>query len=327
MFPLDTPNVPTEYAPAVLAQTGQAQQPPKRGFDRAIEVCQLVENPPSDPDMPEKIFATNQIVPNGDAANYFANLESKKVGDASAHVTVLNTPTHGKLEAVPRGAGVYYIPETDYIGPDNATFQVMIGGMKVKVVYSIQVEHVVADPNTDPLCPQRYRKISGNLPSSSDIHAPNLAHELRWKGRGYLSLTDHPNGFRPDTRLKGPESGAGLRRGVFTSASELVKAIDEYVAHHNKEPKPFIWTKSARDILQKVIRANSRLSSKQNATLHATDGPTKRGGGLSEGAAAGLSALRGSPAPRRSSPRALLPSASGRRSARRLPARSSPRCA
>ena len=50
--------------------------------------------------------------------------------------------------------------------------------------------------------------------------------------------------------------------------SELVKAIDEYVAHHYKEPKPFIWTKSARDILQKVIRANSRLSSKQNATLH-----------------------------------------------------------
>ena len=33
-------------------------------------------------------------------------------------------------------------------------------------------------------------------------------------------------------------------------------------------PKPFIWTKSARDILQKVIRANNRLSSKQNATLH-----------------------------------------------------------
>ncbi len=50
--------------------------------------------------------------------------------------------------------------------------------------------------------------------------------------------------------------------------SELIKAIDEYVAHHNKEPKPFIWTKSARDILQKVIRANSRLSSKQNATRH-----------------------------------------------------------
>jgi len=55
---------------------------------------------------------------------------------------------------------------------------------------------------------------------------------------------------------------------LITSVSELVAAIDEYVAHHNTDPKPFIWTKSARDILQKVIRANSRLSSTQNETLH-----------------------------------------------------------
>ena len=59
-----------------------------------------------------------------------------------------------------------------------------------------------------------------------------------------------------------------LRRGVFTSVSELINAIAAYIAHHNTNPKPFIWTKSARDILQKVIRANSHLSSKQNAALH-----------------------------------------------------------
>ena len=59
-----------------------------------------------------------------------------------------------------------------------------------------------------------------------------------------------------------------LRRGVFTSVPELVTAIDEYIVHHNTNPKPFIWTKSARDILQKVTRANSRLSSKQNEALH-----------------------------------------------------------
>lgn len=59
-----------------------------------------------------------------------------------------------------------------------------------------------------------------------------------------------------------------IRRGVFTSVPELVAAIDEYIAHHNTNPKPFIWTKSARDILQKVIRANARLSSKQNEALH-----------------------------------------------------------
>ena len=59
-----------------------------------------------------------------------------------------------------------------------------------------------------------------------------------------------------------------LRRGVFTSVDELVAAINEYVALHNTDPKPSIWTKSARDILQKVIRTNSHLSSKQNGTLH-----------------------------------------------------------
>ncbi len=59
-----------------------------------------------------------------------------------------------------------------------------------------------------------------------------------------------------------------LRRGVFTSALELVAAIDDCIAHHNINPNPFVWTKSVRDIFQKVIRANGRLSAKQNATLH-----------------------------------------------------------
>ena len=59
-----------------------------------------------------------------------------------------------------------------------------------------------------------------------------------------------------------------LRRGVLPSVPDLIDTIDNYIVHHNKNPKPFIWTKSAKDILQKVIRANSRLSSKQNATLH-----------------------------------------------------------
>ena len=59
-----------------------------------------------------------------------------------------------------------------------------------------------------------------------------------------------------------------LRRGVFPSVPDLIKTIDNYVAVHNKNPKPFIWTAKANDILQKVIRANRRLSSKQNEALH-----------------------------------------------------------
>ena len=59
-----------------------------------------------------------------------------------------------------------------------------------------------------------------------------------------------------------------LERGVFRSVPELIAAIKQYVAVHNKNPKPFIWTAKAADILQKVIRANQRLSSKQNEALH-----------------------------------------------------------
>jgi hypothetical protein len=44
-------------------------------------------------------------------------------------------------------------------------------------------------------------------------------------------------------------------RGVFTSVPELKAAIHEYLDHHNAHPKPFVWTKSAEQILAKVSRA------------------------------------------------------------------------
>jgi hypothetical protein len=59
-----------------------------------------------------------------------------------------------------------------------------------------------------------------------------------------------------------------LRRGVFRSVPELVAAIKEYIAVHNRDPKPFVWTAKAHDILQKVIRANRGLSAKKNEALH-----------------------------------------------------------
>jgi transposase len=59
-----------------------------------------------------------------------------------------------------------------------------------------------------------------------------------------------------------------LRRGVFRSVPELISAIEQYISAHNESPKPFVWTAEAADILQKVIRANRRLSSKQNEALH-----------------------------------------------------------
>ncbi len=47
-----------------------------------------------------------------------------------------------------------------------------------------------------------------------------------------------------------------IYRGVFSSVTELKKAIRAYVAAHNKHyAKPFVWTKDATSILAKVERA------------------------------------------------------------------------
>lgn len=51
-----------------------------------------------------------------------------------------------------------------------------------------------------------------------------------------------------------------IRRDSFTSVAELELAIEMYVAHHNLDPKPIIWTADATDILAKVTRAKAALA-------------------------------------------------------------------
>ncbi len=47
-----------------------------------------------------------------------------------------------------------------------------------------------------------------------------------------------------------------LRRDV----EELIMAIGDYIDRHNENPKPFIWTATATDILEKVKRARRSLN-------------------------------------------------------------------
>ena len=50
-----------------------------------------------------------------------------------------------------------------------------------------------------------------------------------------------------------------IRRGVFHSVPELVAAIEEYLAVHNADPKPFVWTATADQIMEKVRRGRVTL--------------------------------------------------------------------
>ena len=50
-----------------------------------------------------------------------------------------------------------------------------------------------------------------------------------------------------------------IRRGSYSSVDDLEAAIYDYLAHHNEQPKPFRWTKTAEDILARERRALNAL--------------------------------------------------------------------
>ncbi|RYD71227.1 MAG: IS630 family transposase [Verrucomicrobiaceae bacterium] len=56
-----------------------------------------------------------------------------------------------------------------------------------------------------------------------------------------------------------------VRRGVFRNIGELTQAITDYIKSHNADPKPFIWTATATDILEKVKRGRQKLNNVQSA--------------------------------------------------------------
>lgn len=70
-------------------------------------------------------------------------------------------------------------------------------------------------------------------------------------GASWLNLVERWFGILTDKQL---------RRGVHRSTRELEAAIKRYLAMHNEDPKPFVWTKTADDILESVARFCRRTS-------------------------------------------------------------------
>ena len=51
-----------------------------------------------------------------------------------------------------------------------------------------------------------------------------------------------------------------IRRGSFRSTRDLEAAIRSFLKHHNSQPKPFVWTKSADEILDSIARYCRRIN-------------------------------------------------------------------
>src|SRR6202165_205152 len=109
------------------------------------------------------------------------------------------------------------------------------------------------------------RTIDRNTPKALDLHlvADNYATHKHPTVKAWLAK--HPRfhmHFTPTSaswlnqveRFFGLITEDRIRCGVFKSVSELETAIQDYLDHHNADPKPFVWIAAAADILQKVAR-------------------------------------------------------------------------
>jgi transposase len=114
------------------------------------------------------------------------------------------------------------------------------------------------------------KAIDRSTPKILDIHciADNYATHKKQQVKDWLAK--HPRfhlHFIPTSsswlnlveRWFGKITTERIRRGTFTSMAELERAIYDYIERNNANPKPFVWTKSANDIILKVNRGRAAL--------------------------------------------------------------------
>jgi len=108
--------------------------------------------------------------------------------------------------------------------------------------------------------------IDKSTPAGLDLHlivdnyathkTPAVKRWLKTHTRFHLHFTPtSASWLNMVERFFGEITRKRIRRGVFTSVAELESAIMLYLENHNAAPKPFVWTKSAGEILEKVARA------------------------------------------------------------------------
>ena len=64
----------------------------------------------------------------------------------------------------------------------------------------------------------------------------------------------------PDERWFAFLTTQKLRRGVHKSVQALETDIRAWIEHWNADPRPFIWTKTAEEILDSLARYIERIS-------------------------------------------------------------------
>lgn len=114
------------------------------------------------------------------------------------------------------------------------------------------------------------RQIEASVPAGLDVHLvlDNYAtHKtlevVRWlAARPHWQLhfiPTHSSWLNQVERFFAKITTQRIRRGTFQSLPQLKTAIADYIAHHNQNPKPFVWTASADAILGKLVNLFDEL--------------------------------------------------------------------
>jgi transposase len=107
--------------------------------------------------------------------------------------------------------------------------------------------------------------IEQNVPAGLDVHlildnssthkTPAIQRWLVKRPRYHLHFTPTSSSWlNMVERWFAALTEKQLRRSSFRSTRQLEQTIREFLAVHNAQPKPFIWTKSADDILNSIAR-------------------------------------------------------------------------
>ena len=98
----------------------------------------------------------------------------------------------------------------------------------------------------DNYCTHKHKEVRKWLDKHPRFHIHFIPTSSSW-----LNLVERFFGKITDDRI---------RRGIFKSVMQLVEAIHDYIKAYNTKPKPLIWTKTADQILDKVLNIKKSIN-------------------------------------------------------------------
>src|ERR1700726_2626742 len=108
-------------------------------------------------------------------------------------------------------------------------------------------------------------EIEAAVPDDLDVHlvmdnyathkTPLIRNWLAKRSRWHVHLTQSSSSWLNQVeRFFALITERKIRRGIYRSVAALRADIASFIERHNRDPKPFKWTKSADDILQSIER-------------------------------------------------------------------------